>query len=140
MVKLYTDGGARGNPGPAGIGIVIVDNGQIVAEYGESIGRGTNNEAEYKALIKGLEICKEMGYDEVEHYSDSSLVVNQLNRIWQAKEARLRTLRTRIDIMSMDFKTVTHNWVRRTDVCIERADRLYNEAIEKGIWGNENND
>lgn len=90
---LYTDGGSRGNPGPAATGIVIKnETGDIVASYGEFLGTQTNNYAEYKAIISALKKAKELGADEVECIVDSKLVCEQLNRNWKVKEPTIQKL------------------------------------------------
>lgn len=90
---IQTDGGARGNPGPAATGIVIKDEtGKILAAYGEYLGRQTNNVAEYSAVISGLKKAKALGADEVAIIADSMLVVEQLNRRWKVKEPTLQKL------------------------------------------------
>jgi ribonuclease HI len=90
---LRTDGGARGNPGPAGIGVVLEDaSGAVMAEVGRPLGHATNNVAEYTALITGLEIALENGVTEVEVYVDSELVAQQVAGRWKIKNDTLRGL------------------------------------------------
>ncbi len=90
---IYTDGGSRGNPGPAALGVVIKDESEkIVAAYGESLGTQTNNFAEYSAVISGLKKAHELGATEIECISDSKLVVEQLNTNWKVKEKTLQGL------------------------------------------------
>src|SRR3990167_546815 len=97
-IKIYTDGGARGNPGPASIGVVIkTENGKIVGQISESIGKSTNNEAEYQALIRALEYLLlnkvKLGLSEyilINFFSDSKLIVNQVNGIFKVKNSRMR--------------------------------------------------
>jgi len=92
-VTIFTDGGARGNPGPAATGIVIKDEkGTVLAAYGEYLGRQTNNFAEYSAIISALKKAKELGATEVECVTDSKLVVEQLNGRWKVKEPTLQKL------------------------------------------------
>ncbi|MBP9760977.1 MAG: ribonuclease HI family protein [Candidatus Magasanikbacteria bacterium] len=92
-LTLYTDGGSRGNPGPSATGIVIKDTtGNIVAAYGEYLGKQTNNYAEYSAIISALKKAKQLGATEVECIADSKLVVEQLNRNWRVKEPTLQIL------------------------------------------------
>ncbi|MGH2740257.1 MAG: ribonuclease HI family protein [Actinomycetota bacterium] len=92
-LTIATDGAARGNPGPAGIGVVVTDSdGRVVAEVGEAIGRATNNVAEYRAVIRGLELAAEHGAREVLVRSDSRLLVEQLSGRFKVKNAILRRL------------------------------------------------
>ena len=92
-VTLYTDGGARGNPGPAATGVVIKDaTGNILTAYGEYLGRQTNNFAEYSAIISALRKAKALGATEVECVADSKLIVEQLNGHWKVKEPTLQKL------------------------------------------------
>jgi len=91
---IFTDGGARGNPGPAGIGVVVVANGQTIDSIGECVGEKTNNEAEYLAFLRSLEWLVQYRVDHlvvgIEWRLDSLLVVQQLNKRWKIKEPRLR--------------------------------------------------
>lgn len=92
-LTIYTDGGARGNPGPAATGIVIKDeSGKTLAAYGEYLGRQTNNYAEYSAIISALKKARELGADEVLCVADSKLVVEQLSGRWRVKEPTLQKL------------------------------------------------
>lgn len=92
-LTLYTDGGARGNPGPAATGVVIKNESrETVAAFGNYLGEQTNNYAEYTALIEALQKAHELGATEVECISDSKLVVEQLNRNWKVKEPSIQTL------------------------------------------------
>lgn len=128
-LKLYTDGGARGNPGPAGIGVVLKDKGnKIVAEISEYIGKATNNQAEYEALIAGLKKAKEIGVEEVECYLDSELVVKQMNREYKVKDKNLATLFVKVWNLALGFKKITFQHVPREKN--READKLVNEAID----------
>ena len=92
-IIVNTDGGARGNPGPAGIGVVIADDkGAVVARFSQYIGEATNNVAEYKALIYALEKLKNFDYTEAECRLDSELIVRQLNGEYRVKEGKLKEL------------------------------------------------
>jgi ribonuclease HI len=90
---LYTDGGSRGNPGPAGIGVVLMDaDGTVVGEIAQSIGYATNNVAEYQAVIAGLKLALDQGFAEIDVFLDSKLVVFQLKGEWKIKSDGLRRL------------------------------------------------
>lgn len=131
-LKIYSDGGARGNPGPAGIGVVLYDeNDDIVAEISEYIGETTNNQAEYRACLAGIKKAKELGAVEVDFFLDSELVVKQLNREYKVKNKDLAPLFMQIYNLSMDFGKITFTHIRRE--LNKEADRLANEAMDKGI-------
>jgi ribonuclease HI len=127
---VYTDGGARGNPGPSGIGAVIFDeNKNKIAEISEYIGEGTNNQAEYKAVIAALEKCQKLGGEYLEFYLDSELVVEQLNRRYKVKDKELANLFLQIHNKSLLFKKITFQHIRRE--MNKEADRLVNLALDK---------
>jgi len=125
---LHTDGGARGNPGPSGIGVVCDFEGQqyLLKEY---IGEGTNNQAEYRAVILGLEKCRELGADEVDVFLDSELVKEQLSGNYKVKNADLGNLFVKVWNISQGFKKVKYIHIYRTDNKL--ADKLVNEAIDE---------
>jgi len=129
-LKLFTDGGARGNPGPAGIGAVILDEeGKMIAEISEYIGETTNNQAEYKALIAGLAKAKELGAEELEVFLDSELVVKQLNREYRVKDKDLASLFLQVYNISLGFKKIIFKHIYREKN--ELADKLVNQALDK---------
>ena len=129
---IYTDGGARGNPGPAGIGAVIKDEDEeVVFEISDYIGEATNNQAEYQAVIAAIEKAKKLGADELEFYLDSELVVKQLNREYKVKNKELAPLFVKIYNAVMGFKKVTFKHVLREKN--KEADKLVNIAIDKEI-------
>ncbi|MFC1678556.1 ribonuclease HI family protein [Patescibacteria group bacterium] len=131
-LTIYTDGGARGNPGPAGIGVVIYDkNNYKLAEIAEYIGETTNNQAEYRAVIAAIEKAKELGALELEFYLDSELVVKQLNQEFKIKNKDLAPLFVKIYNASLSFKKVTYQHIPR-EKNIE-ADRLVNLAIDNAL-------
>jgi len=126
---VYSDGGARGNPGPAGIGAVLKDlDGNLVAEVSEYIGEATNNQAEYKALLAGIKKSFELGADEVDFFLDSELVVKQLNKEYKVKNKDLAPLFVKIYNLSQKFKRVTYSHVRRE--FNTEADKLANDAMD----------
>lgn len=131
---IHTDGGARRNPGPAGLGVIIQDeDGKTVKRISEYIGEATNNQAEYRAVIRAMEEAESllksgMTIEELEFYLDSELVVEQLNRRYKVKNKELAPLFVKIYNMTMGFKKVSFNYVPRTQNI--EADRLVNEAID----------
>jgi len=127
--KLSTDGGARGNPGPAAYGYVLeTDDGAVLDARGETIGVATNNVAEYRALIAGLEAALARGVTELEVVSDSELVVKQMRGEYKVKNAALRELSVKASRLARELGSVTYTAVRRE--LNELADRLVNEALD----------
>ncbi len=126
---INTDGGARNNPGPAGIGVVFsTPNGEIIYEHGEYIGTATNNIAEYTALVKALEKAKDFVADEIECRLDSELVVKQLNGEYKVKDPGMKELYGKVKELIF-FKPVKFVHVRRE--FNKEADKLYNDALDK---------
>lgn len=127
---IYTDGGARGNPGPAGIGAVIYDeNKNIIAEISEYIGETTNNQAEYKAVIAAIKKSQELGAKELDFFLDSELVVKQLKREYKVKNEGLAPLFVQVYNAILGFRKVTFTHVRRE--YNKEADKLANDAMDK---------
>lgn len=130
-LTIYTDGGARGNPGPAGIGAVIRDEkGNILDTVSEYIGETTNNQAEYRAVIAALEKIKNYEVEELNFFLDSELVVKQLNREYKVKNQDLAPLFVKIYNTIMKYKKVRFSHVRRE--LNKDADKLANEAMDRG--------
>jgi ribonuclease HI len=127
--KLSSDGGARGNPGPAAFGYVLeAEDGTVLDARGEAIGVATNNEAEYRGLVAGLEKALELGVDELEVVSDSELVVRQMRGEYKVKKETLRTLNEQASDLARRLARVSFTSVRREHN--ELADRLVNEALD----------
>ena len=127
--RLSTDGGARGNPGPAAYGYVLeAEDGTVLDARGEAIGVATNNVAEYRALVAGLEKAVELGLDELEVVSDSELVVKQMRGEYKVKNEALRGLSTQAAGLAARLSKVRYTAVRREHN--ELADRLVNEALD----------
>ena len=128
-VRLFTDGGARGNPGPAAYGYVLeTEDGTVLAAHGETIGTATNNVAEYRALIAGLEKAVELALTNVEVVSDSELLVKQMNGEYRVKNAALEELSRRAARLAGAVGRVRYTAVRREQNVL--ADRLVNEALD----------
>jgi ribonuclease HI len=126
---LYTDGGARGNPGPAAYGFVLeAEDGTILAAEGEAIGVATNNVAEYGGLIAGLRRALELHLPEVEVVSDSELMVKQMRGEYRVKNEALRGLFLEASRLAREVGDVEYRHVRRAHN--ELADRLVNEALD----------
>ena len=128
--RLFTDGGARGNPGPAAFGYVLEDeDGTVIAAHGEAIGHATNNVAEYRGLIAGLETALEVGVTELEVVSDSELVVRQMQGDYKVKNETLKELNEEAEALEQRLRRVTYTAVRREHN--ELADALVNEALDQ---------
>ena len=131
---IYTDGGARNNPGPAAIGVVLEDErGQIIKEFGRYIGEATNNQAEYQALAAALQEAKKLKAEIVECYLDSELVVKQLKQEYKVKDKNLAPWFIKIWNMAQGFKKISFNHVKREHN--QRADYLVNKTLDKIIIG-----
>ena len=127
--RLHADGGARGNPGPAGIGVVLATpDGEVIGELAEGIGRATNNVAEYKALIAGLELALAHSVTELEVFLDSELVVSQMNGDWKIKNDALRRLAIEARRLLNRFESTKLTHVRR-DLNAD-ADKLANQGMD----------
>ncbi|MBU1039218.1 ribonuclease HI family protein [Patescibacteria group bacterium] len=127
---IRTDGGARGNPGPAAIGVVIETcAGQVVKKFGRYIGKATNNQAEYQALLAALQEVQKLKAEMVTCYLDSELVVKQLNREYRVKDQALAVLFIKIWNLSQGFKKISFHHVLREHN--KAADALVNEALDK---------
>jgi ribonuclease HI len=126
---LHTDGGARGNPGPAGIGVLLVDpEGEVIAEIAQSLGETTNNVAEYKALIAGLELALNHKVSELDVRVDSELVLRQVQGEWKIKNERLRALAVQARSLLNRFQKSSLQHVRRE--LNAGADRLANQGMD----------
>ncbi len=126
---VNVDGGARGNPGPAAIAAVVATpEGEILEEHSETIGQATNNVAEYRALLLGIERARALGAREVELVGDSELIVRQVRGEYRVKDAALRELHARVDEALDGLERWSIRHVRREEN--ERADRLVNEALD----------
>jgi len=128
MISIYTDGASRGNPGPASLGVLIKDKkGKVLGAWKKLIGIATNNQAEYQALIFGLEKVKKMKAEEVNCYSDSKLVVEQINRKFKVKDKKLAILFIKAWNLSQSFKKINFYYLPREDN--KEADYLANSAF-----------
>jgi ribonuclease HI len=129
---IFTDGGARGNPGPSACGVYIMDeHGKVVKEHGRFLGHQTNNFAEYTAIIDALMHAHELGAEEVTMFMDSELAVKQLNGEYRVRNPGLGVLFMKVHNLRLQFRKVTFSHVRREKN--KEADRLVNEAIDKHL-------
>jgi len=130
LVRIYTDGASRGNPGPAGIGILIIDEkGSENKKISEYIGETTNNIAEYRALLRAVEECERRKINSVEFFSDSQLLVNQLNKAYKVTNEGLKPLYVKLMSRLMNFKNWSIKHIPREKNTI--ADSLANQALDK---------
>lgn len=130
IIKTWSDGGSRGNPGPAAYGVVLKDEaGKIVKFYHEYIGINTNNQAEYGGLIKSLELAHELGADEVHCHLDSELIVKQMRQEYKVKDPGLSILFVKAWNWKLKFKKITFTHIRRE--FNSEADALVNEALDE---------
>ena len=133
-LTVNVDGGARGNPGPAAIGIVVRDaDGEVLAEVGETIGEATNNVAEYRALLRGIELAAEHGVEELELVGDSELVVRQVEGRYKVKNAGMKELHEEVKRALRGFHSWSIRHVRRENNA--DADRLVNQALDGALDG-----
>jgi ribonuclease HI len=133
-VVVACDGAARGNPGPAGIGVVIVKlNGEVLDRVARGIGEATNNVAEYMAALEGLRRAAELGATDVLLRSDSHLLIEQLAGRYRVKAEHLRPLHAQVLAQARRFKRVKYEHVRRERN--READRLANEGVDEWLAG-----
>jgi ribonuclease HI len=127
---LHVDGGARGNPGPAAIGVVVSDpDGKRVAAFGDKIGETTNNVAEYKALLRGLELAAEHGAREIHVINDSELIARQVTGVYKVKHPAMQQLHAQALTALKDFDRWSIESVPRAENA--DADELVNEALDR---------
>lgn len=130
QINLITDGGSKGNPGPGAIGVVICDgNNNLLYEYSECIGHCTNNQAEYKALIKGLDLCALYTRKRITVFSDSELMIKHMNGVYRLKNMDLRALFQQVKDRERIFEILVYQHVKRdANQRIKRADEILNQA------------
>jgi len=132
LLYTYSDGGARGNPGPAAIGAVLCDAaGRVLYETARCIGETTNNQAEYRAMILALELAQERGAARLVCHADSELLIFQLQGRYRIKNARLQTLSEKVKSLAAGFEAVAFKQIPRESKGIARADQLLNQALDQ---------
>lgn len=132
-IIIYTDGGARGNPGPAGLGVYIIDaaSKRVLKRHSRYLGSATNNQAEWRAVIDALEHARELGAAEIEFRMDSELVARQLTGAYRVKNKALQPLFLEAWNRSRSFKRITYHHIPREQN--KEADALVNEAIDRSV-------
>ncbi len=129
IAKLFTDGGSRGNPGPAATGVVLLDmEDNVVKKSSKYLGETTNNQAEYQALQEGLELAASIGVKELEVYMDSELIVKQINGLYKIKNLDLKPLYDEVKKLASGFSKITFTHVPRA--MNKLADALVNECLD----------
>jgi len=129
ITEVYIDGASRGNPGESGIGVLIIRPDSSREEIREYIGRGTNNEAEYKALIRALSYLVAKGNSEIKIHTDSQLVASQMNGLWGVKDPKLRILHSEAKKLASSLPILEIEYIPREKNT--EADALANEAIDR---------
>lgn len=130
--SVYSDGGARGNPGPAAVGVLICDDqGHKLGDHGEVIGETTNNVAEYTGVIRGLTLAAELGADELDYFLDSELVQRQLSGVYKLKAENLKPLFMEVKTKEKKFKRISYFHLPREHEKIKYVDKLVNIALNK---------
>ncbi len=130
LATIYSDGGARGNPGPAGIGAVLYNQeGEEIASISKFIGQATNNQAEYQALIAALKKAQQLNIKELKVYLDSELIVKQVNREYKIKDQDLAKLFLQVHNLILAFPKISFHHIKREKN--KRADELANQAMDK---------
>ena len=130
-VKLFSDGGCRRNPGPGAIGVLILDEAnRELCKHAECIGDTTNNRAEYRALIKGLDLCAKYTRGRVCCFTDSQLIVKQMSGTYRLRADELRRLYHEVRKHAQPFKEVIYQHVQRTNPYIKKVDGLLSEAFQ----------
>jgi ribonuclease HI len=132
-LKIYSDGGARGNPGPAAFAVLVFREGKMIHQHSEYIGINTNNVAEYRGLIYATGYATDSGEDEVEFIMDSKLAVEQMKGNYKVRSKNLIDMYHDIKAMASNIRSVKYRHVRRSDVTIANADALLNKEMDKAL-------
>ncbi|MFX0032111.1 MAG: ribonuclease HI family protein [Candidatus Hodarchaeota archaeon] len=129
-LKIYTDGAARGNPGPGASAFLFVHNNKIIHQGVNFIGTVTNNQAEYQAIINALKAVRQFQTRHIQIYSDSNLVIQQINRKWKINVPHLQKLNNQVSQLKQNFEKVEFLYVRRNNPYIQKCDALCNEKLD----------
>jgi ribonuclease HI len=131
-LQTFSDGGARGNPGPAAVGVVICDEqGTVLEEASRTIGDRTNNQAEYEAMFLALTLARERKARNLRCHADSELIVYQLQGRYRIKDERLKSLAEKVRALAAQFESIIYKQVPREHPMIARADKLVNQSLDK---------
>ena len=129
-LNIYTDGASRGNPGLAAYGFIFVRNNEIIFEESRTIGTATNNTAEYYAILSALKRAHEFARESVIVYSDSELVIKQINNQYRIKKPHLAQLRAELAKLQKNFRDIQFRNVPRENIFIRRCDELCNQVLD----------
>ncbi len=128
---VYSDGGARGNPGPAAIGVMVCnEKGEMLQEHAELIGDTTNNVAEYTGVIVGLELARKLGLEEIQYFGDSELVMRQMSGKYKVKTPHILALYQQAKRLEQSFHKVTYTQIPREHEKIRHVDGLVNAVLD----------
>jgi ribonuclease HI len=130
MLKVYSDGASRGNPGRSAIAFMVVEDGKVLKSDSRYLGIRTNNQAEYEALLWALECVLTLGSQEVTCCLDSLLVVKHLNEKYRVRDAELKGLWSKVKALEKSFREVSFVHVSRTDEHVQRVDSMVNQALD----------
>jgi ribonuclease HI len=130
ILKIYVDGAARGNPGPAASAFLFVHNGKIIHDECDFVGTATNNTAEYLAIINALKAAEQFTRGQIQVYSDSNLAIQQINKKWKINYAHLSKLYNEVYKLSEKYEKVEFFHVSRDNSYIQRCDKLCNERLD----------
>jgi ribonuclease HI/probable phosphoglycerate mutase len=132
MIYINSDGGARGNPGPAAVGVVLREDDKILLKYSEKLkAKVTNNYAEYMGLIRALQLANKQGVKKLTCILDSELVVNQLLGKYRVKSPKLLKLFLKVQELEKNFEKITYRHVKRSNKYQKIADYLLNKELDK---------
>ncbi|MHA2225087.1 MAG: ribonuclease HI family protein [Candidatus Hodarchaeales archaeon] len=129
LLTIYTDGASRGNPGPSAYGFIFLIGEKIIHQKSSFIGDQTNNQAEYRAMIEALSEARKMTRGKVELFSDSELVINQINGIYQVKKSHLQILWDQVVELKSEFLEVKLTVIPRDNKWIKQVDKLCNRSL-----------
>jgi len=131
-IRIYTDGGSRGNPGPAAFALLIYDsNGKLLESHSEFIGDATNNTAEYRGMLKALKLARKHSSGDVACTMDSELAIMQLSGKYKIKKPHLRDLFRLVKAEERHFRSVTYTHVKREDRYVSLADSMLNRTLDR---------
>jgi ribonuclease HI len=131
-LQTYSDGGARGNPGPSAIGVVLCDEkGHVIHEASKTIGERTNNQAEYEAMIFALQLAQERKARHLQCHADSELLIYQIQGTYRIKNVHLKALLEKVKSLTSGFDSITFRQIPREHPMIARADKLLNQTLDK---------
>ncbi len=131
MLRVFSDGASRGNPGISAIAFMILSHDALLKKYSKYVGVRTNNQAEYEALISALEHASKLSDREVSCFMDSELVVKQLNGSYKVRDPKLKILWRRVQELKKQFLKITFTHISREDRYIKEVDRLANQALNQ---------